>query len=171
MIAWAGRRLAILVLALLPIAAVPLVGTWVTSVSVLILAVVAILVLTSFIGWQPGGMWRGAVVPSLAVLGGLIGAGSAVYALIAVGGVVPNTDRVSMGYAAMALSGAAGAAGLLAARRPATSAAIMVVAGLLGGVAINLFNINTYYVLAVPLWLIAAVVALATSTGREDRSV
>jgi hypothetical protein len=61
----------------------------------------------------------------------------------------------------------AGAGGLLAVRRPATGAAVMVVTGLLGAVAINLFYINTYYVLAVPLWLIAAVTALTSSTARQ----
>jgi hypothetical protein len=171
MIARAGRSVAILVLALLPIAFVPLVGTWVTSVTVLILALLASLLVAALLGWRAGPLWRKAVVPSLSVLGGLIGVGSAVYALTTVGGVVPYSDRVSMGYSAIALSVAAGGAGLLAARRPATSAAITVGAGLVGGVAINLFYINTYYILAVPLWLIAAVVALATSTGREDSSV
>jgi hypothetical protein len=72
-----------------------------------------------------------------------------------------------LGYAALALSVVAGAGGLLAVRRPAAGAAVMVATGLLGAVAINLFYINTYYVLAVPLWLVAAAAALASAPARE----
>jgi hypothetical protein len=49
----------------------------------------------------------------------------------------------------LALSVIASAAGLPAAR-PASGAAVIVAAGLLGALAINLFYINTYYVLALP---------------------
>ena len=163
----ATRWLAILALALLPLAATPLVGLWAAGVSGLILAVLAGALLVGFTGWRPGHRWWGVLVPGLAALGGFIGVGSAVYAVVAVGDVMPYAERVGAGYAALALAALAGAGGLLAVRRPAAGAAVIVVAGLLGAVAINLFSINTYYVLAVPLWLVAAIAALATAPAPE----
>jgi hypothetical protein len=156
----ASRWLGILVLALLPLAVVPLVGTSAAAVSALIVTLVACMLLARRIGWVSRPMWWTTAVAALGVLGGVVGAGSAVYALVAVGGTALYVQRVGMGFAALVLAAIAGVGSLIAGQKPVAGAAVVVVAGLAGAVAINLFYINTFYVLAVPFWLIAAVVAL-----------
>ena len=161
----AARWLAIVVLALAPLAAAPLVGVWpAVGLSGLLLAAAASLLLARVGGWRPGARAWIALVPGLAGLGSLVGAVSAVYALLSVGGLDPYAQRAGLGWAALVLALGAGAAGVLARRRPVAGAAAMIAAGLLGTLAMNLFSINTFYVLAVPLWLVAAFAALATSS-------
>jgi hypothetical protein len=153
------RWLAIIVLVLLPVAAAPLVGTSVAAVSAVMVVLVVGILFARARGWRPGLRWTVAVA-ALTLLGGVIGVVSAASGLLAVQGVVPYTERVGFGYAALVLAVIAGAAGLSAAKWSRASAAIIVGAGVAGAVAINLFYINTYYLLAVPPWLTAAVAAL-----------
>jgi hypothetical protein len=54
--------------------------------------------------------------------------------------------------------------GILTLRRRYLGALVIVLAAIVGGVAINLFSINTFDVLAVPLWLIAAILAATASS-------
>ncbi len=50
----------------------------------------------------------------LFILGGVVGVGSAIYAVIEVGGVAPYGERVMFGLAALVLAVIAGAGGVLA---------------------------------------------------------
>jgi hypothetical protein len=59
------------------------------------------------------------------------------------------------------LAVAATAAGVVARARPVAGSTLMALGGLLGAGAISLFSIDTFYWAAVPLWLLAAVLALA----------
>ena len=107
----------------------------------------------------------------LALLGGLIGVANAIWALVAVGGEPAYAGRVLFGWAALLLALLAGAAGFLARTRPGLAGLISVVAGVLGFVAINLYYINTFYVLALLFWLAAGVVGLIAALSRRPSTV
>ena len=108
------------------------------------------------------------VATTLGVLGGLAGTAAAAYALFTVGGTAPYSDRLAFGIAALVLAVVAGAAGLVVRARPATGSLVMAGASLAGLVSISLFDINTWYMVTVPLCLLAAVIALSVrdATGR-----
>jgi hypothetical protein len=99
----------------------------------------------------------------LGVLGGIIGLLSAVAALVTVGGEAVYSSRLWAGWAALLLALMAAAAALLLPARPGMASLIMLISGVAGFACINLFYINTFYALAVPLWLAGAVVALITA--------
>jgi hypothetical protein len=161
------RWSAILVVTLLPLAVVPLVGTWVATVSGALAVLVASLLLIGRVGGRPRGLWWTALVPGLAWLGTLVGAVNAAYVLVTLGGEMPYRERASFGWVALGLAVIAGSGGIVAKRRPAVGALVIVGAGLLGSIAINLLSIDSGYLLAVPLWLVAAVAALTAAALRE----
>jgi hypothetical protein len=110
--------------------------------------------------------WRGWVsylALSCALLGSAIGVASAIQAFAAVGANADYRARLPFGAAALMLALAAGGAGVAAGRYPARGAALMVLAGLAGVVAINLYDINTAYDFAVPFWLLGALLSLVRS--------
>lgn len=104
-----------------------------------------------------------------ALLGSAIGVLSAIQALLAVGGAPTYSARLWAGWAALILAALTGAGGLVALRRPGLASGLIAVAGLLGAVAINLFYINTFYVLAVPFWLVAAMLGLLAALAGAAR--
>jgi hypothetical protein len=148
-----SRTLIALALMLLPIAAVPLIGT-----GAILLAVVLPLAFLA-LGGFPGRRWPPRIAAALALAGAGIGVSSATAAFLAVGGDPAYQSRLAFGSAALILAALAGAAGLLAATRPSLSALGILLGGFLGAVAINLYYINTFYLLAVPLWVLAAALA------------
>ncbi len=99
----------------------------------------------------------------LGVLGGIIGLLSAVAALVAVGGEAAYSTRLWAGWAALLLALVATAAALFLPARPRMASLIMLISGIVGFVCINLFYINTFYVLALLLWYAGAVVALISA--------
>ena len=99
----------------------------------------------------------------LALLGGLVGVANAIWALVAVGGETAYAGRILFGWAALILALLAGAAGFLARTRPGVAGLVILVAGVLGFVAINLYYINTFYALALLLWLAAGVLGLVAA--------
>jgi hypothetical protein len=101
----------------------------------------------------------------VAILGGVIGVSSAIQALLWVGNQPVYQERVAFGWAALVLALLATGAVGLARNRPGVAGGIMVVDGLLGLGAMLLFYINTWYALAVPCWLLAAV--LLFTEGRR----
>jgi hypothetical protein len=78
-------------------------------------------------------------------LGGAVCAYTAVRAILAVGGDPAYAGRLGFGIAAFALGLLATFAAPVATVRPRLAALIMLLAGTLGFVAINLYYINTWY--------------------------
>jgi hypothetical protein len=121
-------------------------------------AVATTLVLAFILPWQG---WLGYLARVCALLGSVIGVVGAIQAFVAVGNDPGYSDRIPMDAAALVLALVAGVGGMLAGRYPARGSALVVFGGLAGGVAINLFYINTAYDLAVPFWLLSAFLFLA----------
>jgi hypothetical protein len=99
----------------------------------------------------------------LGVLGGIVGLVSAITAFVAVGGEAAYSARLWAGWAALLLALAATAAAVLISNRPTLASLAMLISGILGFVCINLFYINTFYVVAVPLWIVATALALISA--------
>lgn len=151
-----GRVLVVVALALLALAALPLLGSWALGVAALLLLVVVA------VPWLGGGAGAAAIV--LGVLGGLVGAASAGSALQRHASDPLYGERAWFGWTALALALVAAAGGALALARPKAAAALLVVGSTLGFIAINLFDINTFYFVAVPACWLGAALALARST-------
>ena len=96
----------------------------------------------------------------LGVLGGIIGLGSAISAFVMVGADPAYSVRLWLGWLALLLAVVAGGAALSIHTRPVAASLAMLIAGFAGFVCINIFYINTFYGLAVPLWIIGAALAL-----------
>lgn len=135
-------------IALLLLAAEPLVG-WLPVA----LAFAVLVVALALSGHAP----RPRVV--LAVIGGMIGALSAVEALARHDWSEP---RWMLGVVALVCAVIASAGAVAEASRRALARLTIVGAAVIGAVAINLLDINTFYVLAATAWVIAA--ALPPST-------
>lgn len=74
----------------------------------------------------------------------------------------PLAARVGFDIAAFLLAGVAAVGAGLASRRPLVGGALMTLGSVLGFAAMSLFNINTWYILAVPLCLLGALLLLDT---------
>lgn len=101
----------------------------------------------------------------LGVLAGIIALISALSAFAAVGGDAAYSTRLWAAWAGLILAVLAGAAALFITTRPIAASIIMLISGIAGFVCMNLFYINTWYVLAIPLWIIAA--ALGAISARR----
>lgn len=99
----------------------------------------------------------------LGALGGIVGLVSAITAFVAVGGEAAYSARLWAGWAALLLALVATVAALLISNRPTVASLTMLISGILGFVCINLFYINTFYVVAVPLWIVATALALISA--------
>ncbi len=86
-----------------------------------------------------------------ALLGSLLGVGNAALALVVVGSNLAYQNRLSAGLVALLAAVLTGVGGLVAGTHPARGAGIILLNGAMGAVAINLFYINTFSLLAVPL--------------------
>ncbi len=150
----------VLLLALLPVAAMPLLGAWVLAISALLLCLLLV---------QIGPDWSRRLVLLVGATGGIIGAITAGAALLTVGGEPVSSTRVGFGWSALLLAIVAAGGGLLATRRPGAGGAVMLLAGLAGTALITLFSINTVYVLAMGCWLVGAVLAFR-QPGRQPVS-
>jgi hypothetical protein len=98
----------------------------------------------------------------LGVAGGVIAIASVVSALLAVGGNPQYQSRLWVAWLALALSLLAGIAAILIVRRPVAASIVMSLSGLAGFLCINLYYINTWYVLALPIWLIALIIGVSS---------
>jgi len=106
------------------------------------------------------------------LLGGVVAAPSAVQALLLVGRDPAYAPRAGLGWAALALALVASLAAVAMRGHPRLLALVTILAALGGGVAINLFYINTFYVVALPLWLVgAAVAAFSPGSSRGQHLV
>ncbi len=106
-------------------------------------------------------------VLGLALLGGVIGVANAIWALVAVGGDPAYSGRLLLGWAALILALLAGAAGFAARTRPSVAGLTILVSGVLGFVAINLYYINTFYALALLFWLAASVLGFIAALTKR----
>jgi hypothetical protein len=102
----------------------------------------------------------------IALIGSIIGVGSALHALIAVGNQPPYSDRMALGILALVMAADVTILPLAMRSRPRIAALVMVTSGIGGALAINLFYINTYYLLALPFWLVAA---FATAVASPEK--
>lgn len=153
-----GRALLLTALVLLPSVVSPQVGTYAFGVS-------ALLLLVLMVGRAAGSLDHVfvAVASGLALLGGAVAVYSAASAIVDVGGIQPYDTRVAFGWAALAFGALAATTGAITFRRPVAAAAVMVLTGMLGCVAISVFFINTWYIGAMPLWLCAAVLRVKSA--------
>lgn len=101
----------------------------------------------------------------LALLGGAIGVASAIRALLVVGNDPAYHSRVFYGWIALLCALVASWSVLLTGRHRKTAMALMLFGGAVGAVAINLFYLNTHYVMALPCWLLGLLMAEIGSWG------
>lgn len=151
---WTAAML--LLMTVVSVAAVFVVGTWTLAVT----AIILLLLVAHVLSGQRGGVWWGWGAVLLGLLGGLVGAASALAALASAGDMAGAGGRAGFGWAALVLAAVAAAGATLVRRRPRLSVIALVAGSSLGIAAMSLFDINTFYVAAVPLCWIAAVLAL-----------
>ena len=150
----------VVLLVLLPLAAVPFLGWWLLALPTLALLLLAARGLSR----RDGGGWEWAAV-AVGLLGGGIGVASAASALLEVGRVAPYSGRAGFGWAALALAGLALAGGALARTRRGLAVGLLVVGSAAGTAAMALFWINSWYLAALPLCWLAAALALLRPPG------
>jgi hypothetical protein len=152
-------RLLVGALVLLPSALAAWTGIWAFGVSAVILVI-----LLRRRRLRLAENWREATAGAVTLIAGVVAMASAGVAIADVGALQPYDQRVGLGWVAMALAALATAAGLSTRHWPIAACAVMLLAGLMGAVAISFFYVNTYYFAAVPLWLIAAAFTIATDS-------
>lgn len=137
----------------------------------LLVIVAALAVITSFSVALPS---TGAQISSLlAIVLGLIGSVIAVWSALsafrAVGSDPAYSYRLWAVWAALLLPVLAAIATLFLRTRPIVASILILVFGIAGAVCINLFYINTFYVLAIPFWILAVAVGLVGNFGANTR--
>ncbi len=152
----------VVLLVLLPLAAVPFLGLWMLALPVLALLLLAARGLSR----RDGGGWEWAAV-AVGLLGGGIGVASAASALLEVGRVAPYSERAGFGWAALALAGLALAGGALVRTHRRLAVGLLLLGSTAGSAAMALFWINSWYVAALPLCWLAAALALLRPHGPE----
>jgi len=138
------------------IVAAPLLGRWTLVGAALVLAL-------AVWGARRSGRWA-ALVPLLGLSGGAIGAVSASGALLRHGAAPEYAARAGIGWLALLLGLVAVAGGALLVARPRLGALLLCLGSVLGFVAINLYDINTFYVLAPLVCVAAAILARSSPT-------
>ena len=153
---------------LLPAVLSPLIG-WVGMVISGLLAVVALLAVGLGRQGRGVGWWAWLPVP-MALFGSIVGVSSVIAAFVATAAdreyVAAYAMRAGFGWLALLWAVAAAITGVLAVSRPRLAGVVLLLGGLAGGIAINLFYINTWYVGAVLLWWLGALVALVSPKRR-----
>jgi hypothetical protein len=99
-------------------------------------------------------------VVALTALGSLLGVASAIQALLVVGRDPAYQGRLPAGLAALFAALLATAAALVFGKRPGRAGVLILLSAVVGVLAINLFYINTFYVVAAPIWLAGAILSL-----------
>jgi hypothetical protein len=156
------RKLTVVIVALLALATAPWLGWWVVGVGIMLLT----------LGIVNDNSWAGSryVATVAGVGGGIIGAASAASTLWRIGNQPDYATRAIFGWLALVLALAALWGGLLNTRQPMRARVLLIGGSLLGFIAINLFAINTFYILALPLcWLGAILASTGDYTTRQDR--
>jgi hypothetical protein len=96
---------------------------------------------------------------ALGMLASVIGVLSAISPLSAVGADPAYSARLWAGWASLVLAILGGVAAISITTRPRPASLIMFSSGMLGFICINLYSIDTFYLLAIPLWLIGTLLA------------
>lgn len=99
----------------------------------------------------------------LATAGGLIGVASVGSGLLGEGGTAPYAQRFVFAALALVFAIVAGAAPWWSRLSAPAAGFVVFPAGILGFLATQLWFINTYYVFALPVWLIASVLLLISA--------
>lgn len=92
----------------------------------------------------------------LSLIGGGVAVASVVRGFLEIGSDPNYQGRLAFGVAALLLGALAGIAAFLPGMRPAMASVVIIVAGILGFAATLPWYINTFYVAALPLWIIGA---------------
>jgi hypothetical protein len=150
----------VVLLVLLPLAAVPFLGWWLLALPGLALLLLA----AGRLPRRDGGGWEWAAVAT-GLLGGGIGVASAAGALLEVGRVAPYSGRAGFGWAALALAGLAMTGAALAPTRHRLAAGLLALGSTAGTAAMAVFWINSWYLAALPLCWLAAALALLRPRG------
>jgi len=95
--------------------------------------------------------------------GGLIGIVSVGSGLLGEGGTVPYQPRFAFALLAVLLAAIAGALPFWPRVSLRSAGFLVFPAGLAGFLATQLWFINTYYVFAVPVWLVASVLLISSA--------
>lgn len=112
-------------------------------------------------------MRRSAII--IGALGSILGIFWAGLALVQVGNDPLYHPRLWAGIAALVFAVLAGAALLLIPRRPGLASGCILLSGALGFLCINLFYINTFYILALLCWIVTSILALISMRPRDTR--
>lgn len=109
----------------------------------------------------------------LGLLASAVGVLSAINALSAVGADPAYSARLWAGLASLVLAILAGVTAIVIPTRPRAASLIMLISGLVGFVCINLFFIDTFYILAIQLWFLSTILAFvsaSTPTSEDMRA-
>jgi uncharacterized membrane protein HdeD (DUF308 family) len=108
---------------------------------------------------------------ALGLLASLIGVFSTISAFSIVGSDPAYSARLWAGWASLVLAILAGVAAIFMTIRPRAASLIMLFSGILGFVCISLYYIDTFSMLAVPLWFIGTVLALISTTTSASEAM
>ncbi|HET9110817.1 MAG TPA: hypothetical protein VFN78_08340 [Ktedonobacterales bacterium] len=104
----------------------------------------------------------------LGALGGVVAVLSVANGFVAVSADPQYRSRAIFAIAALVFGIIAAVSGFIPRMHPAAAGALMLAAGVLGFLATLPWYINTFYVMALPLWIIGA--ALLFASGRSPQS-
>jgi len=105
----------------------------------------------------------------LGILASVIGVLSAIAALRVVEDDPAYGSRLWAGWASLLLAFLAGVAAIVITIRPRAASLTMLLSGIIGFVCINLFYINTLYILALQLWFLSTILAcINASTSASE---
>jgi uncharacterized membrane protein HdeD (DUF308 family) len=107
----------------------------------------------------------------LGMLASVIGVLSAISAFSTVGSDPAYSYRLWAGWASLVLAILAGVAAIFMTTHPRTASLTMLISGILGFICINLFYIDTFYMLAVPIWFIATLLAWISTTTSASKAM
>ena len=108
---------------------------------------------------------------ALGLLASLIGVFSAISAISAEGGDPAYSFRLWAGGASLVLAILAGVAAIFMTTRPRAASLTMLISGILGFICIYLYYIDTFYMVALPLWFIGTVLALISTTTSASEAM
>lgn len=111
---------------------------------------------------------------ALGILASAIGVLSAISALSSVGADLAYSARLWAGWASLILAILAGIAAILITIHPRAASLTMLISGMLGFVCINLYYIDTLYMVAIRLWFLGTILACIsarTPASADKRAV